>query len=120
MHDESIVSCIQEIEKNIIPQLKSKTENSRWTALKLLEGDEKVQETLKVPDALLSEIKLYQDKLEKKYDMDIETIIADSRYQFTTSVTRKAVKKKEQSSHLTVSDKIDKVVTNRILAIPCF
>ncbi|HWQ42376.1 MAG TPA: ferrous iron transport protein B [Desulfosporosinus sp.] len=120
MHDESIVNCIQEIEKNIIPKLSSKTDNSRWTALKLLEGDEKVQETLKVPDALLSEIKLYQEKLEKKYDMDIETIIADSRYQFTTSVTRKAVKQKEQSSHLTISDKIDKVVTNRILAIPLF
>lgn len=120
MHDESIVSCIQKIEKNIIPKLNSKTENSRWTALKLLEGDEKVQETLKVPDTLLAEIKLYQEQLEKKYDMDIETIIADSRYQFTTSVTRKAVKKKERGSNLTVSDKIDKVVTNRILAIPLF
>ncbi|MHB8072948.1 ferrous iron transport protein B [Desulfosporosinus fructosivorans] len=120
MHDESILSCIQEIEQNIIPQLNSKIQNSRWTALKLLEGDEKVQETLKVPDAMLSEIKLYQEKLEKKYDMDIETIIADSRYQFTTSVTRKAVKKKERGSNLTASDKIDKVVTNRILAIPLF
>ncbi|HEY8910597.1 MAG TPA: ferrous iron transport protein B [Desulfosporosinus sp.] len=120
MHDESIVRCIQEIEKKIIPQLSSKIENSRWTALKLLEGDEKVQETLNVPETLLSEIKLYQEKLEKKFDMDIETIIADSRYQFTTSVTRKAVKKKERGSNLTVSDKIDKVVTNRILAIPLF
>ncbi|KUO71918.1 MAG: ferrous iron transporter B [Desulfosporosinus sp. BRH_c37] len=120
MHDASIVSCIQEIEKNIIPQLKSKTGNSRWTALKLLEGDEKVQEMLKVPGTLLAEIKLYQEKLEKKYDMDIETIIADSRYQFSTSMTRKAVKKKERSSNLTVSDKIDKVVTNRLLAIPLF
>jgi len=119
IHDESIVSCIQDIEKNIIPQL-GKTENSRWTALKLLEGDEKVQETLKVPDALLAEINRYQEKLEKKYDMDIETIIADSRYQFTTSVTRKAVKKKERSSNLTASDKIDKIVTNRLLAIPLF
>jgi len=120
IHDESIISCILKIENNILPQLKIKTKNARWTALKLLEGDEKVQDTLKVPDALLSEIKLFQDKLEKKYDMDIETIIADSRYQFTTSVTRNAVKKKEHSAHLTVSDKIDKVVTNRLLAIPLF
>ncbi len=120
MHDESIVRCIQEIEKKIISQLSSKIENSRWTALKLLEGDEKVQEMLKVPDALLREIKVYQEKLEKKYDIDIETIIADSRYQFTTAVTRKAVKMKDRGSNLTVSDKIDKVVTNRILAIPLF
>src|SRR5665648_36465 len=120
MHDASIVICIQKIEKNIIPQLNRMTGNSRWTALKLLEGDENVQKTLKVPNAMLSEIKVYQEKLKKKFDMDIETIIADSRYQFTTSVTRKAVKKKEQSSHLTVSDRIDKVVTNRILAIPLF
>lgn len=48
MHDESIISCIRKIEKNIIPKLNIKTENPRWTALKLLEGDEKVQDTLKV------------------------------------------------------------------------
>lgn len=121
IHNESIVASIEEIEKGIIPKLDSKaTQNSRWTALKLLEGDEKVQETLKVPIALLNKIKVHQEKLEKKFDMDIETIVADSRYQYTTGVTRKAVQKKVQSSHLTVSDKIDKVVTNRILAIPLF
>ncbi|ODA39625.1 ferrous iron transport protein B [Desulfosporosinus sp. BG] len=120
LHNENIVKCIKEIEVNIVPQLKSKHGNSRWTALKLLEGDENVQKTLEVPGVLLTEIKVYQEKLEKKYDMDIETVIADSRYRFTTDVAGKAVKKKEQSSQLTVSDKIDIVVTNRILAIPLF
>ena len=120
LHNESIVKCIGEIEKNIVLKLNKTIGDSRWLALKLLEGDEKVQETLKVPVELLNEIKVYQEKLEKNFDMDIETIIADSRYQFTSEVARKAVKKKAQDSHLTISDKIDKVVTNRILAIPLF
>jgi len=120
LHNDSIMNCIREIEETIVPKLKSKSGNSRWIALKLLEGDENVQKALEVPGALLTEINVYQEKLEKKYDMDIETVIADSRYQFTTNVVSKAVKKQEQSSNLTVSDKIDKVVTNRILAIPLF
>jgi len=120
IHNESIVKCIEEIEKSIVLKLNKTSGNSRWFALKLLEGDEKVQETLQIPDELLKEIKVYQDKLEKNFDMDIETIIADSRYQFTSDVARKAIKRKDQDSHLTISDKIDKVVTNRILAIPLF
>ncbi|MDO0822514.1 ferrous iron transport protein B [Desulfosporosinus nitroreducens] len=120
IHNESIVASIEEIENRIIPMLESKVQNPRWTSLKLLEGDEKVQEALKVPVASLNQIKVYQEKLEKKFDMDIETIVADSRYRFTTDVTRKAVKKKAQASDLTISDKIDKVVTNRVLAIPLF
>ncbi|MCO1600533.1 ferrous iron transport protein B [Desulfosporosinus nitroreducens] len=120
IHNESIVASIEEIENRIIPTLESKVQNPRWTSLKLLEGDEKVQEALKVSVESLNQIKVYQEDLEKKFDMDIETIVADSRYRFTTDVTRKAVKKKAQASDLTISDKIDKVVTNRVLAIPLF
>lgn len=93
--------------------------NSRWAAIKLLEEDEKVKEKLNIPKTLLSEIKIYQDRLEKEYDDDMETIIADNRYRYITGIINKAVKKKSGSG-LTVSDKIDKVVTNRIFAIPLF
>lgn len=86
----------------------------------LLEGDEKIREKLKVSVTTLDKLKPYQKKLEKRYQSDIETIIADSRYQFISGVVDKAVKKKDRSSQLTISDKIDKVVTNRILAIPLF
>lgn len=120
IHNESIVASIEEIENRIIPTLESKVQNPSWTSLMLLEGDEKVQDALKVPVASLNQIKVYQENLEKKFDMDIQTIVADSRYRFTTDVTRKAVKKKAQASDLTISDKIDKVVTNRVLAIPLF
>ncbi|SDG33543.1 ferrous iron transport protein B [Desulfosporosinus hippei] len=120
IHNKSIIASIEEIESRILPELESEVQNPRWTALKLLEGDEKVQETLKVPVSLLIRLKAYQERLEKNFDMDIETVIADSRYQFTTNVARKVVKKKADNSDLTISDKIDKVVTNRILAIPLF
>lgn len=120
IYDEAIENCIDEIEKKVIPSIEKKTLNSRWVALKLLEGDEKVKEKLKVPVTLLNDIKPYREQLEKNYDNDIETIIADNRYRYISNVVNKAVKKKNKGSNLTISDKIDKVVTNRILAIPLF
>ncbi len=120
IYDEAIEKCVGEIEKTIIPLLSQKVQNPRWTALKLLEGDEKAQEKLKVDADILEKIKVYQDKLEKEYDNDMETIIADNRYRFISSCISKTVKKKISGTHLTVSDKIDKIVTHRILAIPLF
>ena len=118
IYDESIEKCIEEVETLIIKQITGKY-NARWVALKFLEGDEKVQEKLNLPVTLLSDIKHYQQCLEKEYDNDLETIIADNRYRFISSIVSKAVRKKTDSS-LTLSDKIDKVITNRILAIPIF
>ncbi|MDF2614005.1 MAG: feoB [Clostridia bacterium] len=119
-YDEQIEKCIGEIENTIVPSLTVKAQNPRWTALKLLEGDEKAKEKLNVSAKVLDQIKVYQEKLEKVYDNDMETIIADNRYRFISKSISKAVKKKSAGGELTVSDKIDKVVTHRILAIPLF
>jgi len=120
MFDDSIEKSIAEIEKMIISFLGTKVGNTRWAALKLLEGDEKAKEKLNVPVTLLEKIKPFQQKLEKEYDNDMETVIADNRYRFISDVVNKAVKKKSAEKGLTLSDKIDKVVTHRILAIPLF
>jgi ferrous iron transport protein B len=120
MYDEGIEEYITQIEKNVVVHLGGKVKNSRWSALKLLEGDEKEQEKLNVADNLLKEIKICQEKLEKEYDNDAETVIADNRYRFITSIVSQTVKKKITGLNLTVSDKIDKIVTHRILAIPLF
>jgi len=118
IYDEKIEEHLKCIEDEL-----SHTENdmgkSRWIAVKLLEGDEKVQEKLKLGESFLSDVKQHRLILEKEYDNDIETIITDNRYRFITDIVGKAVKKRS-GSDLTVSDKIDKVVTNRILAIPLF
>ena len=119
-YDKAVESCISEIEKKAVSELGPQVNNTRWTALKLFEGDEKVIEKLNVPPILLSEIKSYQEKLEKEYDNDPETIIADNRYRLINELIAKTVKKNAESSKLTTSDKIDKIITNRFLAIPLF
>lgn len=119
MFDENIEKCIDEIKKQLSILIDEKVYNPRWAAIKLLEGDKKAEEKLGV-SALISEIKAIAEKLEKEYDNDFETIIADNRYRFISAVVAKTVVKKVQDSHLTLSDKIDKIVTNRILAIPLF
>ena len=118
IYDDRIEKVISIVEDLIDKQTPEKY-NLRWIAIKLLEGDEKVYEKLKIPVTMISGIKECQQSLEKEYDNDVETIIADNRYRFITGVVSKSVKKKPGSG-MTISDKIDKVGTNRILAIPLF
>lgn len=120
MYDDRVEKCISEIEKKLVVALGKKTYNPRWISLKLLEGDEKAKEKLNVPVSLIENLKPYQEKLEKEYDNDMETLIADNRYRFISGIVNKAVRKKSGSSELTLSDKIDKIVTHRVLAIPLF
>jgi len=120
MFDDNVEKSIAKIQGMVSSSLNDKIQSLRWTSIKLLEGDEKEIEKLKAPVKLLEDIKEIRDELEKEYDNDIVTIIADNRYRFISSVVSKAVKKKSKDGELTVSDKIDKVVTNRILAIPIF
>ncbi len=118
LYDEGIEKCISEVEASVTKDLKGSF-NSRWVAIKLLEDDERVKEKLNIPAALRENVKLCCESLNKQYDNDVETIIADNRYRFISVIISKVVKKKSGTS-LTASDKIDKVVTNRILAIPIF
>ncbi len=120
MYDTEIEESIEKIKNDIVSSLTGDIMNPRWVAIKLLEGDEKVLEMLNVGTDILEAIKPYQEKLEKAYDNDMETIIADNRYQYITKGIGKTVKKQGGNNRLTVSDKIDKVVTHRILAIPLF
>ncbi|PNT93557.1 ferrous iron transport protein B [Clostridium thermosuccinogenes] len=117
--DEKIEKCITEVEGKISSYLKEK-HYSRWAAIKLLEGDEKAKEKLNIPSELLTEIDEYKDRLEKEYDNDMETMVADNRYRFISHIVGKTVKKKSGRGELTLSDKIDRVVTNKFLAIPLF
>ena len=116
--DSGIEKTISDIEALVIDNIDPKY-NPRWVAIKLLEGDDKVKEKLNLTESMTSSVNAYRQQLEKEYDNDMEAIIADNRYRFITAFIGKAVKKKSKGS-LTVSDKIDKVLTNRILAIPLF
>ena len=90
----------------------------RWYAIKLLERDQKAVSHLQLSDSQKNEIEEIINNAEEKYDDDGEGIITDARYSFITSIISDTVKKGRKG--LTTSDKIDKIVTNRILAIPIF
>ena len=92
----------------------------RWYAVKLFERDDKVQAELGLDPALLKHLDLHITDCEKEMDDDAESIITNQRYAYINTVVSRAVKKKERTEHLTVSDKIDRIVTNRILALPIF
>ena len=92
----------------------------RWYAIKLFERDERVRQEAKLSEDLLRHIEKHITDCEKEMDDDAESIIADQRYTYIGGVVQKAVKKKAQKHALTLSDQIDRIVTNRILALPIF
>ena len=92
----------------------------RWYAVKLFERDDKVQAELGLDPALLKHLDLHITDCEKEMDDDAESIITNQRYAYINTVVTRAVQKKARADHLTVSDKIDRIVTNRILALPIF
>ena len=93
-------------------------ENKRWYAVKLLERDSKVKEGLNLPASAQSRIEEIASSLEKAEDDDTESIVTDGRYQYIQKVVSANVKR--SGNKMTVSDKIDRIVTNRILGLPIF
>ncbi len=93
-------------------------ENKRWYAVKLLERDSKVKEGLNLSASAQSRIEEIASSLEKAEDDDTESIVTDGRYQYIQKVVSANVKR--SGNKMTVSDKIDRIVTNRILGLPIF
>ena len=114
----SVEHAIAHIEESI--QGKVDDRFLRWYAVKLFERDDKVQDELKLDKALMDHIDQHIKDCETELDDDAESIITNQRYAYINTVVSKAVKKKARVEHLTVSDKIDQIVTNRILALPIF
>ena len=92
----------------------------RWYAIKLFERDEKVEEALSLPADLKTHLEQHIADCEKELDDDAESIITNQRYVYIHSVVSRAVKKKAAKGSLSVSDRIDRIVTNRVLALPIF
>ena len=93
-------------------------DKKRWYAVKLLENDSKVSGSMSLGTAARSVVEDARKALESKHDNDMESIVTDERYQFIQKVVKTTVKKAK--GKLTVSDRIDQIVTNRILGIPIF
>lgn len=113
---KAVEKAVNEIE-SLVPANISE-ENKRWYAVKLLERDSKVKEGLNLPASAQSKIEEIASNLEKAEDDDTESIVTDGRYHYIQKVVSANVKR--SGNKMTVSDKIDRIVTNRILGLPIF
>ncbi|WP_418668524.1 ferrous iron transport protein B [Allofournierella sp.] len=114
----SVEHALAHIEESI-PE-KVEAASLRWYAIKLFERDEKVLEELALSDELHEHLEAHIQDCERELDDDAESVITNQRYAYISRVMNRCVKKKAAKHSLTVSDKIDRVVTNRILALPIF
>ena len=103
--------------KSVLPSSVSE-ETKRWYAIKFLENDSKVVESMKLSGAAAQTVEAQRKALEKKHDDDMESIVTDERYKFIQKIVSTTVQKGKEK--LTTSDKIDRIVTNRFLGIPIF
>ena len=111
---------VEQVISDIEAALKGKVDERllRWYAVKLFERDSKVVEALHFPGEEAIESKIAA--VEKELDDDAESIITNQRYNYIAKVIKKAVVKKGAAHEMSVSDKIDQIVTNRILGLPIF
>ena len=103
--------------KGVLPDTISE-DKERWYAVKFLENDSKVVESMNLSAAAKAAVDKDRKELETKHDDDMESIVTDERYKFIQKIVETTVKKGKDK--LTTSDKIDRIVTNRILGIPIF
>ncbi len=112
---EHAIAHIEESVQNIVDR-----QELRWYAIKIFERDEKALEKLTIDSATKAHMEAHIKDCEKELDDDAESIITNQRYTYITDLIAKTVKKGKQPGALTTSDKIDRIVTNRWLALPIF
>ena len=109
--------ALEHIEEAVVHNMPE--EQQRWYAIKVFERDDKVLAQLNIPKAVLDHVENDIQAAETELDDDAESIITNERYVYIASILKGCYKKK-QTSGMTVSDKIDRVVTNRFAALPIF
>lgn len=114
----SVEHAIAHIEESISDKVDA--QNLRWYAIKLFERDEKVAAELDLGSRLMTHLETHIKDCEKELDDDAESIITNQRYAYISKVVDRCVKKKAARHSMTASDKIDRIVTNRVLALPIF
>lgn len=114
----SVEHAIAHIEESISDKVPK--DSLRWFAIKVFERDKKVMEHLNLQPDLVAHLEEHISDCEKELDDDAECIITNQRYNYITDVIAKTVHKKQANGNMSLSDKIDRIVTNRILALPIF
>ena len=112
---EHAIAHIEEAAVHAMPE-----ERQRWYAVKVFERDEKVLESLNIPEDVRAHIEKDIEAAEKELDDDAESIITNERYVYIAQLIKGCYKQKKAKGELSASDKIDRVVTNRWLGLPIF
>lgn len=109
---ESLIKEDEELSKKFFP---------RWLAIKFIENDENIMKEFSSKTALIEKVKLIQKKLEGIFGEDAEVVVADKRYGVISGIVKECVKKRSTpEERYTLSDRIDRIVTNKYLGIPIF
>ncbi|MDI6619301.1 MAG: ferrous iron transport protein B [Clostridiales bacterium] len=114
--NKRVEEALSEIDENFKDLFEP--ERNRWYSIKLFERDEKVLEALKLTAEQKEKLETIVAPVEKEFDDDSETIITNERYEYITKLIAKCLRK--NPGHMSTSDKIDQIVTNRFLALPIF
>ena len=114
----SVEHALAHIEESLHGTVENAT--SRWAAIKVFERDAKAIETLKVPADILAHVEDHIKDCEKEMDDDSESIITAQRYEYIGKIIGETFKRSARRASTTLSDKIDRIVTHRILALPIF
>ena len=114
-----VKTAIEQVEKIIIDNCQKNDIPLRWSAVKLIEGDVPTLEKLNLSDTQINCLEAIVESLETD-NIDREMVIADQKYKYICSIREKVLKRGANSEEMTISDRIDRVVTNKYLAIPFF
>ena len=114
----SVEHALAHIEESI--QSRVDRQQLRWYAIKIFERDQRIQEKMQFDGQLSAHLEEHITDCERELDDDAESIITNQRYLYINDVVSRAVQKKAADHSLSTSDKIDQIVTNRVLALPVF
>lgn len=121
LYDEKIEKCLNRIQQLLSPYLEKDNRNHiRWFALRMLVSDGKARRKLTIPESVVQEIACAVNELGQQYQDNIETVIADRRYQYISKLLGDILTQKNIGSETNLSDKIDSIVTNTFTGIPIF
>lgn len=120
IYSNDVEFALKEIERVIKEGNISYYGSLRWNAIKVFEDDNIAIKELNFSKQQMDLINVYKSKVKTTQYVDREIIIADQRYKYICKICGKCVKKNFEQGHMTISDKIDKVVTSKIFAIPLF
>lgn len=124
IYDDKIEKVISKIENELLKEsnldkIKNKV-NLRWLAIKIFENDELLLKKISLSESQSKNISSYKKTLSIPEHMDEQMLVADQRYRYIYELCKSAIKRKHSQEYITLTDRIDKIVTNKFLAVPIF